>query len=51
MDEERINELKDRISLLRWDLSIMENSELKAQKELKLKLYEKELLALKNTAS
>jgi len=41
-----ISELKKAISLLKWDLGIVKNKEIKTQKELKLKLYEQKLAGL-----
>ena len=43
MEYERINELKKIISVLRWDLNILKNKDLKTKKEQQLKLYEQEL--------
>jgi len=43
MDHERINELRRTISVLKWDLNILKNKDLKRKKEQQLKLYEKEL--------
>jgi len=43
MDQERINELRRIISVLRWDLNILKNKEIKEKKERQLKIYEEEL--------
>ena len=42
-EELKIYELRKNISLLKWDLDILKNKEVKARKELQLKLYEDEL--------
>jgi len=46
--EARITELKRTISILRWDLNILKNEEIKAQKERQLRIYEEELNLLLN---
>jgi hypothetical protein len=50
--EIEISQLMRTISLLKWDLAIVKNKEIKAQKESKLRLYEQKLEELlKQTAS
>ncbi len=47
MDEKRILELKKMVSLLKWDLGIVSNNEVRARKQLLLKRCEEELEELR----